>query len=299
MNDQIKKSGYVALIGKPNVGKSTLMNHLLGKKISITSRKPQTTRHRIVGVKTVGDTQIVFVDTPGLHLQQKHLMNKVMNRVARTVLDEVDIILFLVEAMVFDEEDAAVLRHIKKLSTPVFLVVTKIDKVKDKKLILPFIEKLSKEHQFKNIIPVSAKQNQQVDALESIIIESLPEDMAYYPPEQFTDRSLQFIATEFIREKLMRYTGDELPYETAVTIEAVEETDEILKIAALIWVNKESQKSIVIGTSGAGLKRVGTEARLDLEKYVEKKVLLKLWVKVKSGWSDDARSLQQFGYDEE
>lgn len=295
----IKKSGYVAIIGKPNVGKSTLMNDILGKKLSITSRKPQTTRHRILGVKTQGETQIVFIDTPGLHQNQKKLMNKMMNRAAKSVLEDVDIILFLVDALRWDDEDVAVLKQLKSLSTPIILVVNKIDRVKDKTLLLPYLEKLSALANFVKVLPVSAKTGLQVPELEKEIHQLLPSDMPFFPPEQFTDRSNQFVATEFIREKLMRSLGEELPYETAVTIEAFEEDESIIRIAALIWVNRDSQKAIVIGKDGKVLKSVGTHARLDLEKYFEKKVLLKLWVKVKSGWSDDQRALQDFGYDEQ
>lgn len=299
MNDNnIKRAGYVAIIGKPNVGKSTLLNHILGKKLSITSRKPQTTRHRIVGIKTFQDTQIVYVDTPGIHLNQPHLMNKVMNRAAKRVLGEVDVILFVVEALNYGAEDKAILKQLSFATVPVILVINKIDHVKNKKELLPFMENISKEFAFTQIIPISAKNNLQVDTLEQAVLDYLPQDMPFYPPEQFTDRSNAFVASEFVREKLMRFTGEELPYETAVTIEALEDTPRIIKIAALIWVNKDSQKPIVIGKDGELLKRIGTEARLDLEKYFEKKVLLKLWVKVKSGWSDDEKSLQNFGYDE-
>ncbi len=297
-SNEIKKSGYVAIIGKPNVGKSTLMNFILGKKLSITSRKPQTTRHRILGVKTQGDTQVVYLDTPGLHQNQKKLMNRVMNRAAMSTLEEVDVILLMVEALRWDDADEAVLKKLKSLSIPVMLVVNKIDRVKDKEKLLPFIEMLSAKFDFANIFPVSAKTGVQVDELESAITKLLPTDMPFFPPEQFTDRSDKFIVTEFVREKLMRSLGDELPYETAVTIEAFEEDKKIIRIAALIWVNRDSQKPIVIGKGGEILKSVGTQARQDLESYFDKKVLLKLWVKVKSGWSDDARSLQSFGYDE-
>lgn len=296
--NEIKKSGYVAIIGKPNVGKSTLMNNILGKKISITSRKPQTTRHRILGVKTQGDTQVVYLDTPGLHDNQKKLMNRVMNRAAMSALEEVDVVLLMVEALRWDDEDESVLKKLKSLSLPVILVVNKIDRVKDKERLLPFLEMLSAKYNFTNIFPISAKTGVQVDVLEETVASLLPDDMPLFDPEQFTDRSDKFIVTEFIREKLMRSLGDELPYETAVTIEAFEEDNKIVKIAALIWVNRDSQKPIVIGKNGSILKLVGTKSREDLEVYFDKKVLLKLWVKVKSGWSDNARSLQDFGYDE-
>lgn len=296
--DQVKKSGYVALVGKPNVGKSTLMNDILGMKLSITSKKPQTTRHRILGVKTELDTQVVYVDTPGLHRDNKKTINRVMNRAARSALHDVDIILFLIEALRFEEQDAWVLKQLKELSVPVILVVNKIDRVKDKSALLPFIEKLSAECTFKMIIPICAKSGLQVDHLESEVIKLLPEENAFYPPEQFTDRSDRFIASEFVREKLMRLLGDEIPYDIAVTIDAFEEDEKIIRIAAVIWVAKASQKPIVIGKKGELLKRVGTEARQDLESYYDKQVFVKLWVKVKTGWSDDKRAVLDFGYDE-
>ncbi|MCX7125789.1 MAG: GTPase Era [Gammaproteobacteria bacterium] len=288
-------SGYVAIIGKPNVGKSTLMNYFLGKKISITSRKPQTTRHRILGIKTTDESQIVFVDTPGLHLEQKHEMNRVMNRAARNVLGEVDVVLFLIEAMRWDSEDFAVLRQLKALSLPVILVINKIDEIKQKGDLLPFMENLAKQMDFKTIVPISAKTGLQVDDLEKIITELLPHEGNLFPPEQFTDRTDRFIASEFVREKLMRLLGDEIPYELTVGVEAMEEEEGIVKISVIIWVARETQKSIVIGKNGEVLKQVGTQARKDLEDYFGKKVLLKSWVKVKNGWSDDARALSEFG----
>lgn len=292
-----KKSGYIAIIGKPNVGKSTLMNYLLGKKISITSSKPQTTRHRILGIKTTDDAQMIFVDTPGLHQNYKHEMNRVINRVARNTLGEVDVILFLIEAMRWDSDDAAVLRQLKALSLPIMLVINKIDEVKNKAELLPFMQNLSKQIEFKKIIPISAKTGLQVDALEKTITEYLPHEGDLFPPEQFTDRSDRFIAAEFVREQLMRLLGDEIPYELAVTVEAMEEDDRIVKISVIIWVSRDTQKSIVIGKNGEMLKHVGTLARKELEMYFDKKVLLKTWVKVKENWSDDARSITEFGID--
>lgn len=290
-----KKFGYVALIGKPNVGKSTLMNDVLGRKLSITSRKPQTTRHRILGIKNTLDAQIVYVDTPGLHQNQKREINRVMNRAARGVLHEVDIILFIVEALRFDAADADVLKQLKELAVPILLVINKIDLIKDKLPLLPFIEGLAGQFPFVKIMPISAKTGLQVPELEKEILTLLPNDSIGYPPEQFTDKSDKFVASEFVREKLMRLLGDEIPYDIAVTIDLLEEDETIIKIFAVIWIDKDSQKPIVIGKGGELLKKVGTQAREDLEVYFEKKVFLKLWVKVKTGWSDDQRSLQEFG----
>jgi GTP-binding protein Era len=293
----LKKSGYIAIIGKPNVGKSTLMNYLLGKKISITSSKPQTTRHRILGIKTTDDAQMVFVDTPGLHQDHKREMNRVINRVARTTLGEVDVVLFLIEALRWDSEDEAVLKQLKSLSLPIILVINKIDEVKNKLELLPFIEKFSQQKEFKKIIPISAKTGLQVEELEKTITEYLPHEGDLFPPEQFTDRSDRFIAAEFVREQLMRLLGDEIPYELAVTVEAMEEEDHIVKISVIIWVSRDTQKSIVIGKGGEMLKKVGIQARKELEIYFNKKVLLKTWVKVKENWSDDARAITEFGID--
>lgn len=290
-----KPSGYVAIIGKPNVGKSTLMNYMLGKKISITSSKPQTTRHRILGIKTSDAAQIVFVDTPGLHQDHQREMNRVINRAARNALGEVDVILFLIEAMHWDSDDAAVLRQLKTLSLPIILVINKIDEIKNKGDLLPFIDHISKQLDFKKIVPISAKTGLQIDELEKTIIEFLPHEGDLFPPEQFTDRSDRFIASEFVREQLMRLLGDEIPYELAVTVEAMEEDDRIVKISVIIWVSRDTQKAIVIGKKGEMLKKVGTQARKELEVYFNKNVLLKSWVKVKENWSDDVRSITEFG----
>lgn len=292
------KFGTIAIIGKPNVGKSTLMNIILGKKISITSRKPQTTRHRILGIKTTDHTQVVYVDTPGLHHGYKREMNRIMNRVAKSVLEEVDAILFLVEALHFDTADKAVLTLLKSIAIPVILVINKIDLMQHRADLLPLIEKLSQAFTFAHIVPLSAKTGAQVPELEKIIGAYLPHEGDLFPETQMTDRSDQFVAAEFIREKLMRTLGDELPYELTVTIEAFEENAKMVRIAALIWVAKAGQKAIVIGKQGEGLKSIGIQARRSLEGYFEKKVLLKLWVKVKENWSDDLRVLKSFGMDE-
>jgi len=288
--------GFVAIIGRPNVGKSTMLNHLLGKKISITSRKPQTTRHRILGIKTIDETQIMYVDTPGLHQEGKRAINRYMNRTARSTLKDVDIIVFVVDATQWDSQDDWILRMLHDLSIPVILAVNKIDKIKDRALLLPFIEKASKKYNFRQIVPISAKQGDQLEQLEKEIIDFLPENVHFYPAEQITDRSDQFMVTETIREKLMRLLGDEIPYSVTVTIDAFEEEPTIIKIAAVIWIEKPGQKAIVIGKRGDRLKAVGTKAREDLELYFEKKIFLQLWVKVKTGWSDDEKTLQSFGY---
>jgi len=292
---QHKKFGYVALIGKPNVGKSTLMNTILGKKLSITSSKPQTTRYRIIGIKTTSDAQIAYVDTPGLHFPNKRTLNRVMNRIAKQVLKEVNVILLIIDALRLDAADATVLKQLKSISTPIILVINKIDRIKDKSVLLPLMESLSRQLTFEKIIPISAKTGIQVPILEENIFRLLPDEPALYPPEQLTDRSDRFIAAEFVREKLTRLLADELPYDLAVTVELFEYEENMVRIHAVIWIEKESQKAIVIGKHGAILKQVGTQARQDLECYYGQKVFLKLWAKVKKGWSDNERILSEFG----
>lgn len=290
-----RPSGTIAIIGRPNVGKSTLMNYILNKKISITSRKPQTTRHRILGIKTTEKSQMVFVDTPGLHLHHSHTMNRMMNKAAKNVVREVDVIVWMIEAMRWTADDDFVMKQLQSVEVPVILVINKIDEIKNKLELLPFMENLATQFPFKKIIPLSAKTGLQVTDLENTLIELLPHQGKLFSSEQITDRSDRFIVSEFVREKLMRLLGDEIPYELTVTIDIFEESKNIIKIAAVIWVAKEGQKGIVIGANGAMLKKVGTQARKDLESYFEKKILLKLWVKVKENWSDDARALKEFG----
>lgn len=298
MNDTTTQFGFVAIVGQPNVGKSTLMNRLLGKKLSITSRKPQTTRHRILGVKTQGDVQLAYVDTPGLHRNEKSQMNKYMNRVVRESLSDVDVIVFMVEGTHWNDQDTMVLKLLKDINRPVILAINKVDKIKHREYLLPHMEQLNEQYPFHKIIPISAKDGTQVEALEQEIMTVLPKDSHYYSPEQFTDRSDRFFASEIIREKLMRQLGQEIPYSIAVMIEALVEEEDMVRISATIMVAKDSHKSIVIGKKGARLKEVGISARADLEKFFEKKVYVQLWVKVKSGWADDAKMLGQLGYDE-
>ena len=294
--DNCQRSGVVAIIGRPNVGKSTLQNQVLGKKLSITSRKPQTTRQRIIGIKTEGDSQVVYVDTPGLHQGEKKALNRYMNRVARSTLQEVDVVVFIVQALQWTSQDEAILSYLADVTVPVVLVVNKIDLVKNKAELLPYVEMVSSKFPFQQIIPISAKQALQVDVFESQIDELLPSGPMMYPADQVTDRSDRFIVTEFVREKLTRQLGEELPYSLAVTVDVMEEEASILRVACVIWVEKSSQKQIVIGHKGARIKQVGITAREDLERYFDKQVFLQLWVKIKTGWSDDSQSLTDFGY---
>ncbi len=293
------KSGTVALVGRPNVGKSTLLNHLLGQKISITSRKPQTTRHRILGVKTSNESQIVYVDTPGIHMGEKNAMNRYLNKAASSALTDVDVVVLLVEALNWREEDNIVLSRLSDEKIPVVLVINKVDKIKDKERLLPFLAEIESKYTFNQVVPVSALKNQNLERLEAELIRLLPNAPAMFPDDQITDRSVRFLAAEIIREKLMRQLGQELPYDLAVEIESFEEGKKLIKIAATIWVGRKNQKPIVIGKAGQRLKEIGRQARLELENLLENKVHLELWVKVKEGWSDDERALRSLGYVDE
>jgi GTP-binding protein Era len=293
------RSGFVAIVGRPNVGKSTLMNHILGQKISITSSKPQTTRHRILGIKTTAESQVIYVDTPGVHLNAINAMNRYMNRAATSSIEDVELILFLVEAGTWTEEDENVLQRLKTVKAPVVLVINKIDRIKDKEELFPVLEELSQKMDFASVIPLSATKGSNVKALEKLINERLPEAEAVFPEDYVTDRSERFLAAELIREKLMRGLGKELPYATTVEIESFKQEKGMLRIHALIWVERDSQKRIVIGKGGEKLKEVGQQSRLDMERLFDAKVFLQLWVKVKEGWSDNERLLNSLGYKDE
>lgn len=292
------RCGYVTLIGQPNVGKSTLLNRLLGRKLSITARKPQTTRHRILGIKTIDTVQILYVDTPGLHLKAKRAMNRIMNRAAIVALHDVDVIVFIVEAICWNEQDDWILKQLKKIKIPVILVVNKIDVLAKREALLEYIDRVTKKFNFRSIIPLSAKTGEQVEILENEILQYIPESVHYFPPKQLTDRGDRFIMSEIIREKLTRMLGKELPYALTVVVETFKEGEKLVKISAIIYVEKQGQKAIVIGKAGERLKLIGQKARKDIEKFFEKKVFLQLWVKVKHGWSNDERILKSLGYGE-
>ncbi len=298
MSDQAKRCGYVAIIGRPNVGKSTLLNHILGMKLSITSRKPQTTRHQILGVKTAGNTQTIYVDTPGIHQRRGTAINKYMNRAATSILKDVDLILFVVQAKSWTEEDQAIIEKFKTVNCPVVLVVNKIDKLANKKQLLPLIKELSLHYDFAEIIPVSALNGINIEILEQKISFLLPENEHFYPDDQVTDRSMRFLASEIIREKLIRELGQELPYTSTVNIDKYVEEKNIVHIHATIYVESTGQKAIIIGKKGGRLKSIGTKAREDISKMIESKVYLNLWVKVREGWSNDERALRGLGYSE-
>lgn len=296
MSKQSFKSGFVALIGAPNAGKSTLLNNILGQKISITSRRPQTTRHRILGIKTTDESQVVYVDTPGMHLGGKKALNKYLNKTADTSLMGVDIIVWVKDDMQWDALDISILEKLKKEGAPVVLAINKIDKITNKQSLLPFIQKISLEHDFESIIPISALTGKQLGEFETLLLNLLPEGELLFPSDQVTDSSERFMTTEIIREKLMRRLGQEIPYSLSISIDQYKVEEKITRIYAVIWVEREGQKNIVIGEKGAGLKDTGTQSRLDIEKLLGSKVYLNLWVKVKKNWSDSERELISLGY---
>ncbi len=289
--------GFVAIVGRPNVGKSTILNCLLGQKVSITSRKPQTTRHRIMGIDTLDNYQTIYVDTPGLHIEEKRAINKLMNRAASSAIADVELIVFVVEGTHWTEDDAMVLNKLQGARCPVLLAVNKADNVKDQQELMAHLQHLSSLYEFCDILPMSAKQNRNVDKIAGIARKLLPENVHFFPEDYVTDRSSRFMASEIVREKLMRFTGDELPYSITVEIEQFKQQENgTLQINALILVERETQKRMVIGAKGEKLKTIGREARIDMEKMFDGKVFLELWVKVKSGWADDERALRSLGY---
>jgi GTP-binding protein Era len=290
------RCGYIALAGRPNVGKSTLLNRILGQKISITSRRPQTTRHRVLGIKSVASAQLIYVDTPGIHDYSGRAMNRYMNRTASSALQDVDVVVFLVDGLQWTADDELVLQKLGQLSCPVILAVNKIDLLGNREELLPGLQALSEKHTFEQIIPVSAGKGDNVAALEAAIETLLPVAAPLFPEDQVTDRSVRFLAAELVREKLFRKLGKELPYGLTVEIEQFRSEAGITHIHALIWVERKSQKTIAIGRQGRVLKEVGTDARRDIEALIDGKVNLKLWVKVKEGWADDERALHSLGY---
>ncbi len=297
MSDQKPfRCGYVAIVGRPNVGKSTLLNRLIGQKISITSRKPQTTRHRILGIKTVDGAQLVFVDTPGVHRDGKRAINRHMNRTALAAIQDVDAIVFVVDGLEWTDEDQLVLDALKGVATPVILALNKVDTLPQKEVLLPYLQQLGEKMKFAEVFPLSAQKGTNVDVLENKLVELLPESEPIYAEDQVTDRSERFLAAEFIREKLMRSLGQEIPYALTVEIEQFKMDGALRRVAAVIFVEREGQKRIVIGKAGQGLKEVGRQAREQMERTFGSKVFLELWVKVREGWSDDERALRSLGY---
>ncbi len=292
--------GFVAIVGRPNVGKSTLMNRVLGQKISITSRRPQTTRHQVMGIKTVNEAQFIYVDTPGIHIlgrDRNKAINRFMNQAATQALRDVDCVVFIIDRTRWTEEDQIVLQRLEHVEAPVILAVNKVDRLEDKSTLLPWLAEVGARREFAAIIPLSAKHGTNVPELEAEVAKHLPEGIHHFPDDQITDRSQRFLAAELVREKIMRQLGDELPYQVTVEIEEFRDEGKIVHISALILVERAGQKKILIGDKGERIKSIGREARLDMERALDAKVMLNLWVKVKRGWSDDERALKSLGYD--
>lgn len=298
MGESTERCGYTAIIGRPNVGKSTLLNRILGQKISITSPKPQTTRHRILGIKTVGGSQIIYVDTPGMHRYAKRALNRYLNRAARGALEGVDAIVFVVEGLKWTDDDRLVLDTLKDVKAPVVLAVNKADALADKSLLLPHLKALSGKMVFTHIVPISASRGDNVAVLEQKVLDLMPIAPRLFPEGQVTDRHERFLVAELIREKLTLALGDELPYSCTVEIDKFAAENDVVHIHATLWVERPSQKAIVIGKEGAMLKMIGTKARKEIETLLGHKVFLQLWAKVKEEWADNERALRSLGYTE-
>jgi len=298
MTEQATRCGYVAVVGRPNVGKSTLVNHILGQKLAITSRKPQTTRHNMLGIKTEGAVQAIYVDTPGLHMGGKAALNRFMNRSALTAMKDIDVAIFVVDRLRWTEEDEMVFERIQYLTCPLIIAVNKSDRLEDKSQLLAHLEWLGEKLPNAQIVPMSALHGHNLDTLERLVADFLPESEHFFPEDQITDRSSRFLAAELVREKIMRQLGAELPYQITVEIEEFKQDGRILHIHALILVERDGQKKIIIGDKGERIKRIGQEARKDMETMFGSKIMLNLWVKVKGGWSDDERALRSLGYQE-
>ena len=293
-----QRCGFAAIVGRPNVGKSTLLNRLLRQKISITSKKPQTTRHQLLGIRTTADAQVMYVDTPGIHGKQARAINRYMNRSAQAVLRDVDVILFVVDRTEFTADDELVAELVDKSDAAVIVVVNKIDLLKDKKRLLPQLERLQAMFPEADLVPLSAESGDNLDTLEALVAKRLPTGPFLFPEEQLTDRSERFLVAEIVREKMMRQLGDEVPYALTLQVDRFEEGEKIVHIDATAFVERDAQKMILIGKNGDRIKRIGSDARRDIEKLLDKQVMLRLWVKVKSGWSDDERALKSLGYDD-
>lgn len=294
----VTRCGYVAIVGRPNVGKSTLLNHILGQKLAITSRKPQTTRHTMLGIKTEGDVQAIYVDTPGMHKNSDKALNRYMNKTASAALKDVDVVIFVVDRTRWTDEDQMVLERVQYIEGPVILAVNKTDRLEEKADLIPHLSWLQEQLPNASVVPISAQNGHNLVALEAVIAKNLPENDHFFPEDQITDRSSRFLAAELVREKIMRQLGAELPYQITVEIEEFKQQGHTLHIHALILVERDGQKKIIIGDKGERIKRIGSDARRDMEVMFDSKVMLNLWVKVKGGWSDDERALRSLGYNE-
>ena len=299
MKDELSKSGMISVIGRTNVGKSTLINKILGQKVFITSRKPQTTRNRLLGIKTKGHSQAVFIDTPGVHSGENRALNKYMNKLAFNSILGVDIVIFMLDSLKWTDQDQLILDRLPKDLSHVLLVINKVDLIDNKKHLLPHIKKLSSSYDFKEIIPVSSLHNQGLTTLENIIFSLLPERIHDYPEDQIADVPEKFVVSELIREKCITRVGDEIPYRISVVIDSFIRKESLIDISAILYVEKDTQKGILIGHKGEKLKSVGSAARKEIEKFLESKVMLRLWVKVRKNWTNDSSLLSAFGYSDD
>jgi GTP-binding protein Era len=297
MNTAPHRAGHVAVIGRPNVGKSTLVNALVGAKVSITSNRPQTTRHQLLGIATFPEGQLLLVDTPGIHREQKRAMNRMMNRAARGAIEGVDVAMLVVRAGQWDDEDALAFDALRSAGVPVVLVVNQVDRIKDKSVLLPYLAKVSEGREFAAVHPVSALKRKGLEALVRDVLALVPEQPALYAEDEITDKSQRFLAGELVREQLMRQLGEEVPYATTVEIERFVVDGALLRIGAVIWVERDGQKAIVIGKGGERLREIGAAARQQMERLFGSKVFLETWVRVREGWSDDEAALRAFGYE--
>ncbi|CUX96364.1 GTPase Era [Candidatus Doolittlea endobia] len=297
MSEQTTYCGFVAIVGRPNVGKSTLLNQLLGQKVSITSRKPQTTRHRIMGIYTDGLYQAIYIDTPGLHIEEKRMINRLMNRVSSNLIGDVELLIFVVEGTNWTQDDEMVMKKLRNVNCPVILAINKVDNVTNKQQLLPYIQFLSQQKSFHHIVPICAKNGMNVAILAEIVRKALPEAVHHFPEDYITNCSRRFIASEIIREKLMRFLGDELPYSITVEIKRFSSNNfDDYDIHGVILVERNGQKRIIIGNKGSKIKTIGIEARQNMEAIFKTRVHLELWVKVKPGWTDDERALCSLGF---
>jgi GTP-binding protein Era len=292
------RCGYVAIIGRPNVGKSTLLNRILGQKISITSKKPQTTRHQLLGIKTTPNCQFLYVDTPGIHGKETRAINRYMNRSAKTVVRDVDVVVFVLDRLDWHDDDEIAAETVKWHKDKLIVVINKIDLVKDKQKLLPYLAKLQEKFPGAEFVPVSAELGENVERLETLIESKLPAGAAIFPDDQITDRSTRFMVAEILREKIMRQLGEEVPYAATIQIESFKDSGKTIHIEAVVFVERDGQKAILIGKKGEKLKRIGSDARQDIETLLDRKVMLNIWVKVKANWSDDDRALKSLGYDD-
>ena len=294
----INRCGYVAIVGRPNVGKSTLLNHILGQKISITSKKPQTTRHQLLGIKTTPACQFLYVDTPGIHGKESRAINRYMNRSAKTVVRDVDVVVFVLDRTDWQEDDEIAAEVVKRHKEHLIIVINKVDLIKDKQRLLPHLARLEEKFPGAELVPISAEYGENVERLEAVIESKLPAGPALFPDDQITDRSTRFMVAEILREKIMRQLGEEVPYAATIQIESFKDSGKSIHIEATVFVERDGQKAILIGKKGDKLKRIGIDARQDIETLLVRKVMLNIWVKVKANWSDDDRALKSLGYDD-